>query len=152
MSKFPHHTTTHWGWAGGILYTTLRSPRRRRRCKERRPSRRNRSSYGSLQEILYKPRPQPLDLLQTISVGNKVRRAELPKQRVIKGSKRGHGQFNKRPPYHKQYPSSFGGSFFAMDGGGEGSVHENAQAFNNACDLSRININKLLKVIEICYQ
>ncbi len=44
------------------------------------------------------------------------------------------------------------GSYFAMDGGGEGSVCENAQAFNNACDLYRINLNKLLKVIEIRYQ
>ncbi len=39
-----------------------------------------------------------------------------------------------------------------MHGGGEGSIHENAQAFNNACDLYRININKFLKVIEIRYQ
>ncbi len=43
-------------------------------------------------ETLYEPRRQPLDLLQTISVGNKVRQADLhsvlkmaPNQRVIRG-------------------------------------------------------------------
>ncbi len=47
-------------------------------------------------ETLYEPRRPPLDLLQTVGVGNKVRRAGLhsvlkmrPNQRVIKGSKRG---------------------------------------------------------------
>ncbi len=53
-------------------------------------------SYVST-ETLYDPRRQTLDLLQTIGVGNKVRRAGLhtllkmgPNQRVIKEGKRGH--------------------------------------------------------------
>ncbi len=39
-----------------------------------------------------------------------------------------------------------------MDRGGEGDVHENAKAFNNACDLYKIDIIKLLKIIEILYK
>ncbi len=68
-----------------------------------------------------------------ISVGNKVRRADLqsafemgPTQRVIKDGKRGQG-------YHYQYTSCFGSSLSAMDGGCEGTNHENAPVFFNVC-------------------
>ncbi len=74
-------------------------------------------------ETLYELRREPLYLFQKIGIGNKVRRAGLHNvlkmgavQRVQMGSKRGHGYFGKRPPYHKQHPTCFGGSLFTMDG------------------------------------
>ncbi len=61
----------------------MRHPRRRRLRKECR---------WQSAETLYEPRPKPQDLLHTIGVGNKIRRASLhsilkvgPYQRFIKG-------------------------------------------------------------------
>ncbi len=69
----------------------MRSPRRRRLSKERRPNRHSRSSYGSRRKAF--TRRQPLDSFQTIGISNKVWQTGFhsvlkmrPSQRVIKSS------------------------------------------------------------------
>ncbi len=72
-------------------------------------------------------------------IGFKVQRTRLhdihkmrPNQCVIKGGKRGHGQFSKRLFYHKQQMFCSGTSLFATNGG-EGTISENPQVFYKGC-------------------